>query len=231
MIWPVDFINRVICGDCVAVMKLIPDKAIDIVVTDPPWPGHKVKFVVDEYDTFARAAAQIARIARRLVVHLGCDTDPRFLKTVPESMPFIRVCWLRYVPVRYKGNILWGSDVAYVFGEGYLPKGIRVLGGECTHVSRGYRDANEIHPTPRAMDHAKWLIRTFSEKNSIVLDPFAGTGTIAIAAKILGHNFIAIDNVKEYCDNTIEKFKSLPPELFDPPRQPRDAQSYNLVLT
>jgi len=231
MVWPVDFINQFICGDSVEVMKLIPDKAIDVVITDPPWPGHKVKFVTDEYDLFARAAAQIARIARRLVIHLGSTTDPRFLKTVPESLPFLRVCWLRYIPYRYKGNILYGSDVAYVFGEGFLSEGQRVLGGECTQVSRGYRDPLEIHPTPRAEAHARWLVKTFTRKDSIVLDPFAGTGTIPIAAKILGHNFVAIDIIKEYCENAIEKLKARSPELFDPPELLHPAKSYNLVLT
>lgn len=34
---PDDFINKVICGDCLEVMKQIPDKSIDLVVTSPPY--------------------------------------------------------------------------------------------------------------------------------------------------------------------------------------------------
>ena len=36
-IWPDDYINKVICGDCLTVMKGIPDGAVDLVVTDPPY--------------------------------------------------------------------------------------------------------------------------------------------------------------------------------------------------
>ena len=35
--YPKDFVNRVICGDCVKVMKSIPDNIIDLVVTSPPY--------------------------------------------------------------------------------------------------------------------------------------------------------------------------------------------------
>ena len=37
MNYPEDFINKVICGDCLEVMKDIPDKSIDLVVTSPPY--------------------------------------------------------------------------------------------------------------------------------------------------------------------------------------------------
>lgn len=35
--WPVDFVNKIICGDAVEVMKQMPDKSIDLVVTSPPY--------------------------------------------------------------------------------------------------------------------------------------------------------------------------------------------------
>lgn len=37
LIWPDDFINKVICGDCLEVMKKIPDGAVDLAVTSPPY--------------------------------------------------------------------------------------------------------------------------------------------------------------------------------------------------
>ena len=29
--------NQIICGDCLEVMKLIPDNSVDSIVTDPPY--------------------------------------------------------------------------------------------------------------------------------------------------------------------------------------------------
>ena len=37
MNWPDDYINKVICGDCLDVMRSIPDGAVDLVLTDPPY--------------------------------------------------------------------------------------------------------------------------------------------------------------------------------------------------
>jgi DNA modification methylase len=36
MKYPEDFINKVICGDCLDVMPLIPDKTIDMILCDLP---------------------------------------------------------------------------------------------------------------------------------------------------------------------------------------------------
>ena len=36
MNWPDDFINKVICSECLEAMKLMPDNSVDAVVTDPP---------------------------------------------------------------------------------------------------------------------------------------------------------------------------------------------------
>ena len=37
MKWPKDFINKIVCGDAVEMMKKIPDGAVDLVVTSPPY--------------------------------------------------------------------------------------------------------------------------------------------------------------------------------------------------
>ena len=39
MKYPEDFLNKVIQGDCLEVMKQLPDKCIDLVVTSPPYDG------------------------------------------------------------------------------------------------------------------------------------------------------------------------------------------------
>ena len=37
MKWPDDFINKLICGDCLEVMKTMPDNCVDTIITDPPY--------------------------------------------------------------------------------------------------------------------------------------------------------------------------------------------------
>lgn len=37
MKWPQDFINKIVCGDAVEVMKKIPDGVVDLIITSPPY--------------------------------------------------------------------------------------------------------------------------------------------------------------------------------------------------
>lgn len=39
--YPEDFINKIVCGDCLELIKLIPDNSIDAIITDPPYGLNK----------------------------------------------------------------------------------------------------------------------------------------------------------------------------------------------
>ncbi|RXG65806.1 site-specific DNA-methyltransferase, partial [Candidatus Atribacteria bacterium 1244-E10-H5-B2] len=49
MKYPEDFINRIICGDCLEVMKEMPSNSIDTIITDPPYG---LEFMGKEWDKF-----------------------------------------------------------------------------------------------------------------------------------------------------------------------------------
>jgi len=40
MIFPDDFVDKLIVGDCLEIMKQIPDNSIDLIVTSPPYNKH-----------------------------------------------------------------------------------------------------------------------------------------------------------------------------------------------
>lgn len=58
------------------------------------------------------------------------------------------------------------------------------------------------------------FIQCFCPPNGVVLDPFGGCGSTAVAAKQLNRNFIVIDISKEYCDLAEERLKTVPISLF-----------------
>jgi len=64
------------------------------------------------------------------------------------------------------------------------------------------------HKTVKPLAICEYIIKltTFS-KNSIVLDPFVGSGTIVVAAKKLNRKFIGIDINKEYVEITYKRLK------------------------
>lgn len=67
-----------------------------------------------------------------------------------------------------------------------------------------YRDE---HPCQLPIHLLERIILMSSEENDIILDPFMGTGTTAIASKRLGRNFIGFEKDKKYCEIANKKVK------------------------
>lgn len=200
-----DYLNKIIQGDCLEIMKQMPDKCVDLVLTDPVWPNAlpQLHGSDDPWGLWEKAVKEIVRITDRLAVHLGCTSDPRFLACIPKEMPFVRVMWLRFNMPSKRGRTLIGSDVVYVFGK--LPKsrkGNHLLTGELNLTKDGELQISKKigHPTPRKYEHVGSLVWKLSNEGETILDPFCGSGTTLLAAKQLGRNFVGIEINEKYCE-------------------------------
>jgi DNA modification methylase len=56
------------------------------------------------------------------------------------------------------------------------------------------------HPAPFPEELIRRLIKFYSYRGNVVLDPFGGTGTVAAVAKKTGRHFIHIDRSRKYCE-------------------------------
>lgn len=56
------------------------------------------------------------------------------------------------------------------------------------------------HPAPFPLALAKRVIRLFSYVGDVILDPFCGSGTTCVAAKLLNRHYVGIEIKPEYCD-------------------------------
>jgi len=204
-------------ADCKLILPTLT--GIDCVITDPVWPNCNVTMPGSDRpdDLFCEFCKIVPHVASRLVVQLGCDTDPRFLRWVLPSMPFLRVCWLEYACPTYKGRLLHTGDVAYVFGEWPKPGlGRMVLPGRCIssvmerseprvnpNKEKGKRDLP--HPCARRLQHVSWLVNWFGENS--VCDPFMGSGTTGVACARLGRKFVGIEIEKKYFDIACDRIQ------------------------
>lgn len=172
---------------------------VDSIVTDPVWPNaHPDLQGADRpRELFAEAAAHFPRLAKRVAVQLGCDSDPRFLSGMPAAMPFFRVAHLEYVRPHYKGRLLYTGDVAYLFGEPPPSrKGKQVIPGKCIQTDAA--KVTRLHPCARQYQHVRWLVGWFG--GELILDPFMGTGTTLRAAKDCGYQAIGIEIEERFCE-------------------------------
>lgn len=86
-----------------------------------------------------------------------------------------------------------GRDMAY-------PTNVLYLATECS---------NRNHSAAFPVDLPSWFIKLFTAKHDVVLDPFVGSGTTAIAAKELERAYIGIDCNPEYCDMAKTSLKDI----------------------
>jgi site-specific DNA-methyltransferase (adenine-specific) len=210
--------------------EILPQLECEAIITDPIWPN-SIFPGVDPFLLFAETLDGAK--ATRVIVHLGCDSDPRFLNAVPSRWKFFRTCWLEYARPSYKGRLLYGSDVAYVFGDPpKAKKGGMVMPGRCIAQRTGENvqreigeptakqksftrrkeaaDRQRLHPCPRRIQHVQWLCKWFG--GASIIDPFLGSGTTLLAAKNLGITATGIEIQEKYCEIAA---KRLSQEVFE----------------
>lgn len=67
---------------------------------------------------------------------------------------------------------------------------------------------NKGHSAVFPIKLPEFFIKLFTSEENIVLDPFAGSGTTAVATINLNRKFLAIDNVEENCNTIRQRIKS-----------------------
>lgn len=86
-----------------------------------------------------------------------------------------------------------GRDMAY-------PTNVLHMSTEC---------GNKSHSAAFPQQLPEWFIKLFTEENDVVLDPFLGSGTTAVAAKSLGRNYIGIEILEDYYAIAEENLKNI----------------------
>jgi len=75
--------------------------------------------------------------------------------------------------------------------------------------------SNRNHSAAFPVDLPTWFIKLFTVEGDMVLDPFVGSGTTAVAARQLGRDYVGIDINDEYCRVAEERVLQIQPSLFD----------------
>jgi site-specific DNA-methyltransferase (adenine-specific) len=104
----------------------------------------------------------------------------------------------------YPANVFTVDNINELIDKTFLlPKPTKKEKGE-------YND----HKTVKPLAICEYLIKLSAfSKNAVILDPFVGSGTTAVAAKKLGKNYIGIDSNKKYVDIAEKRLKELDREI------------------
>jgi len=195
--------DQIIQGDCLEVMKDIPDNSVDLVLTDPPYginynnerlnrpSGNKFQDIQND-DMVMDFSFLLNRTGTTVV--FGANN---FVDQLPFSGRWI--VWDKRVNL--KADFVLGSPVELAWvnkKQGYL-KLYRVAHYGFVNADRS-ESKKRFHPTQKPVDLMKLIIRDYSKPNDLILDPFCGSGTTCVAAKMLGRHYIGIDISEKYCE-------------------------------
>ena len=85
-------------------------------------------------------------------------------------------------------------------------------------ATRKEKGPDNDHPTVKPISLMDYLIRIYSAENSIILDPFCGSGSTGVAAVNVKREFVGIDMDEHYCQIARDRVGSACPET--PPESP-----------
>jgi len=254
-------INKVICGDCVDVLKTIPSESVDIVVTSPPYDG------VRKYNGFSynlhETGKELFRVLKKggIVTMVIQDQTKDFGKSLTSFRTVVDwvdnigfklfetviykkhgaegAWWTKrfrvdheYIPIFLKGDrpayfnkehlkipskhggkTMTGCATRLTNGKTLTSKKVTINPLKCRGTIWDYTTCGDgtrlkhKHPATFPDKIPYDFIDCFCPSNGIVLDPFIGSGTTALAAIKLDRNYIGIDISKEYCDLSRQRIK------------------------
>jgi modification methylase len=128
--------------------------------------------------------------------------------------------WDRTLAANVRGWRFWQVEERIYWL--YRPIGDHLVGEELESRHAKMGSIWKIDPVPRNNDHPaafpleiplRAIYSMVGEKKKIVLDPFAGTGTTCIAAKILNHHYIGIDLSPDYVEIANKRIENYKDEL------------------
>lgn len=230
-----DFKNKIIQGDCLEVMKEIPDNSIDMILTDIPYDevnnnkscldrakykGQLRKYNKGNSDILNFDLLQFMKECSRICngsIYIFCgvfqvETILRYFKLERQKDYMARMCvWKKTNPTPSNGQHMWLSGAELCV---FAKKRKTTFNQHCKSNVWEYPSGSSTkHPTEKPLKLFKYLIESSSNKNDIVLDMCIGSGTTAVACKQTGRNYIGIELDKGYCEIARKRVASVPKRL------------------
>ena len=209
------FINKITLADCMEVMKQLPDKSIELILTDPPY-GEKM----------ARRGC-LGSTRRAAVKDYGVsDWDDE----IPSKEYFEEMFRVSKNQIIFGGNfmsanigrnsscwIVWDKDntgnyadceLAYTSFNRAVKKYVYRWNGMIQQDMKNKEV--RIHPTQKPVKLFEMILRDFYNKESnggIVADFYSGSGSVAIACYNLAIPFISVEKRLEYYNDSVQRLK------------------------
>lgn len=220
--------SSIIRGDCLNVLKKMPDASVDAVITDPPYElstsgttsmmGNNIN-VYEDIAFMSRGfdlavLDELVRVQKKINMHIFCSRRqiPVYLRyfVTERRCNWDLLAWHKSNPTPACGNS-YLPDTEYIFFA--RDKGVKLLGSYhtkrkyyVTYVNRADKLAFN-HPTVKPMEIVKNFVINSTQPGDVVLDPFVGSGTTAVAAHELGRVGVGIEREWDFAQTATQRLK------------------------
>ncbi len=234
-------IDEIYCGDALELMKDIPSESIDLIVTDPPFAidfkakrnnyNRTQERVLEGYNeipkekyydftvNWMKEAYRILKKTGSMYVFSGWTNLKDILNALDE-VGFITINHLiwkyqfgvftkrKYVTSHYHILFVVKDEKKYKFNKiEHYPEDVWI-------INREYWTGKIKTPTKLPVELVKKILLFSSDEGDIVFDPFLGSGTVAVVAKMLGRHYLGFEIVPEYYEFAKERISKVQMSLF-----------------
>jgi len=223
-------VNKIYHMDCIEGMSKLAPGSIDLIVADPPYKfkdgggkGFVAKLQKKQFleieENFGHNfnPAPVLEASLRVMKIYNAywwtskDLLPQYLNFAVDhkfSFNFLMLHKLNPMPLVNNDRLPDTEYCVFMREKGaYFNSDLRPFSKFTKYffVTRGQR--NNGHPTPKPLEPIQYSVHISSKKGSLVLDPFMGSGTTAVACRQFGRNFIGFERIKKYCNLSEDRLK------------------------
>ena len=198
------------CTDALQALITLDSASVQLLLTDIPYtvvnrPSNGLRLldkgVADVCDLdLGTLIREFVRVTfGSIYVFCGTEQVSNIRQEMVNQKLSTRLCiWEKTNPSPMNGEHLWLSGIeCCVFGR----KKKAPFHEHCKNsVWRFPSGKRTLHPTQKPLDLFKYLITVSSDEGDLVLDPFLGSGTTAIAAMQLGRRCIGFELEEQFCE-------------------------------
>jgi DNA modification methylase len=225
-------INKIYNEDCLEGMKKLDDDSISIVITSPPYNvgGKYINFkdkscYCDYYIFIRNTLDELLRVTKNYIFlnfAILEDNKETYLQIMANYRENIKefFIWAKDSAQPNNSNICrtgFEFIICFTKKEMAISRNFEIMNKKniSNTLVKGSNKENKLknHQAYFPLWLPEFFISNFSVENDLVLDPFMGSGTTAVACKRLKRNYIGFDIEKEYCDYAFKRIENVPLKL------------------
>lgn len=218
--------NKVINADCLDILKELPDNSIDTIITDPPYSvgmtSNGVKgcwldnsLVKPFFYNLFREYLRIMKYGSEFYINTDWRTYPLLYPILVEFFNVKNLIVWDYEWIKAGSHFRFSHEFIIYGFKGENKRKFSASERDVWRIKPiNFTDKNKNHQTEKPMELVSKCIKLSTKEGDLILDSFLGSGTTAIACKLLNRNFIGIEISEEYCKLAEARIRKVSNQLF-----------------